>query len=225
MEREKARKAEEAKAKAEATAKANKKSKLERIAMHVAERKAAKDAAEAGSSDDETEDQKRRRLRAAQKEADLRHAEDLFGDVGNVAGRRSNNTTLAAAVVVDPSNPNATVDLGALPLFNPKSKTQLEHLGKTVAPLLAQHHKVVGYVPFFQEMCKVMAKELPSEQVKKIASTLTAVSNEKMRAEKASEKTGKKKGKAKTTLVTTRNNVEDVAAYNDDEAFGDDDFM
>ena len=126
--------------------------------------------------------------------------------------------------MVDPANPNHKVDLGSLPLFNPKTKTQLEALGKTIAPLIGQHQKMPHYVTFLQDVLKNVTKELPSDQIKKLASTLTAVSNEKMKAEKASEKTGKKKGKGKTSLVTTRNNVEDVQVYQHDD-FRDDDFM
>ncbi|KAJ2907036.1 hypothetical protein MKZ38_008604 [Zalerion maritima] len=232
VEREKAKKAAEAKAKAEAEAKAAKKSRLERIALRQKEHKAAQEAAEAYSDDsDETEQQKRDRLRRAQKEADLKHAEDLFGDVGTggaggAATGRKSNAALAAAVITDPFNPNNKIDLGALPLFNPKTRTQLEHLGKTIAPLLQQHTKMPHYTAFFQDLCKTMAKDMPSDQVKKVASSLTAVSNEKMKQEKAGDKTGKKKSKAKTSVVTTSNNInEDAQVYNEGDAFGDNDFM
>jgi len=70
---------------------------------------------------------------------------------------------------------------------------------------------------FLQEFAKQLAKELPSDQVKKIASTLTALSNEKLREEKAAEKGGKKSKaqKTKTSLVANRPN-EVFATYDDD---------
>ena len=67
-----------------------------------------------------------------------------------------------------------------------------------------------------------------SEQIKKIASGLTTLSNEKMKEEKAAEKGGKKTkaAKTKTTLNASRDVSlkADTRAYDDDD-FGDDDFM
>merc|ERR1711939_586451 len=92
VEREKAKKAEEAKAKAAAEAKANHKPKTKRIEDRIAERKRL--AAEAGETseedDDETEAERRARLRATEKDADLRHAEDLFGDLQVTNNRKAN---------------------------------------------------------------------------------------------------------------------------------------
>ena len=65
-----------------------------------------------------------------------------------------------------------------------------------------------------------MAKDLPSDQIKKIASGLTALSNEKMKEEKAADRTGKKSKaqKTKVALVASRNTstAADVNAYDDD---------
>ncbi|KAK3943265.1 eukaryotic translation initiation factor 3 subunit J [Diplogelasinospora grovesii] len=222
VEREKAKKAAEAKAKAEAEAAAAKKSKAQRIAERQAER--AKALAEAGDSSDEeeTEAQKRERLRQTEKEADLKHAEDLFGGIGISDSRKA--TTAASAVVIDAKDPNNTIDLSRLPLFNPSTKSQFELLRNTLTPVLASNSKKAHYVLFLQEFAKQLAKDLPSDQIKKISSTLTALSNEKMKEEKAAEKGGKKTkaAKTKTTLagVSRSGPVADVAAY-DDEAFGE----
>lgn len=223
VEREKAKKAAELKAKAEAEAAANKKSKAQRVAERQAER--ARQLAEEDSSDDEeTEAQKRDRLRRTEKEADLRHAEDLFAGVGGVTSRKTTN----ASVIIDPSNPNSTVDLADLPVFNPTTKTQFETLRTTLVPLLTAHSKKPHYGLFLQEFAKQLAKELQSDQIKKVASTLTTLSNEKMKEEKAAEKGGKKSkaAKTKTTLagVGRPTAAADVSTY-DDDAFGDDDFM
>ena len=71
-----------------------------------------------------------------------------------------------------------------------------------------------------QEFSKQISKELPSDQIKKIASGLTTLSNEKMKEEKAAEKGGKKSKAAKTksTLNATRDTTSraDTNAYDDD---------
>ena len=75
-----------------------------------------------------------------------------------------------------------------------------------------------------QELCKGIARDLPSDQIKKIASGLTTLSNEKMKEEKAAEKGGKKTkaAKTKTSLNATRDvgRAADVGAY-DNEDFGE----
>ena len=216
-EREKAKKAAEAKAKAEAEAAANKKSKAQRIAERQAER--ARALAESdGSDDEETEAQKRERLRRTEKEADLRHAEDLFSEIGISSSRKA--TTAGSAIQIDPNDPNSTIDLSALPLFRPATKTQFEQLRNIMVPILTSSSKKPHYALFLQEFAKQLAKDLPSDQIKKIASTLTTLSNEKMKEEKAAEKGGKKSkaAKTKTTLAGVGRTpaAADVSTYDDD---------
>ncbi|KAJ4300538.1 Translation initiation factor 3 subunit J component [Collariella sp. IMI 366227] len=224
VEREKAKKAAEAKAKADAEAAANKKSKTQRIADRLAERARAKaEAGESDSDDDETEAQKRERLRRTEKEADLAHAEDLFGSIGISSGRKA--TTAGSAVPIDASDPTKTVDLSSLPLFKPTTKTQFENLRTTLGPIVAGLSKKPHYTMFLQEFSKQLAKDLPSDQIKKIASSLTALSNEKMKEEKAAEKGGKKSkaAKTKTSLAgVSRGGATDMKTYDDaDDAFGE----
>lgn len=224
MEREKAKKAAEAKAKAEAEAAANKKSKSQRIAERQAERAQARAEADDEDSEEETEAQARERLRRTEKESDLRHAEDLFGSIGISSGRKA--TTAGSAVPIDASDPSKTVDLSALPLFKPGTKLQFEQLRNVLGPILSGSSKKAHYTLFLQEFTKQLAKELPSDQIKKIASTLTALSNEKMKEEKAADKGGKKSkaAKTKTSLagVSRGGGMADTAAYDDDDAgFGE----
>jgi translation initiation factor 3 subunit J len=218
-EREKAKAAEEKAHKAAEAEKAAKKSKSQRIAERKAEheRQLAEQDSDESSEDEAT---KRERLRRTEQEADLKHAEDLFGNVG-ISNRKA--TTPANAVVLDAKNPSATVDLTSLPLFDPKTKLQFEQLRDTLVPIVSGNSKKAHYVIFLQEFAKQLAKDLPSDQIKKIASTLTTLSNEKMKEEKAAEK-GAKKSKAqktKVTLVASRNasTTADVNAY--DEDFGE----
>ncbi|KAK2609021.1 Translation initiation factor 3 subunit J component [Conoideocrella luteorostrata] len=225
VEREKERKATEAKAKALAESAANKKSKAQRIAEHQVARARQREEGEEESDDDETDTQRRERLRRTEQEADLRHAEDLFGDVGISSGRKTN--TIGAAVVVDDNDPGKTVNIASLPLFNPQTKKQFELMRTTLAPIINGNTKKAHYGLFLEEFAKDLAKELSSDQVKKVASALTRLSNEKMKEEKASDKGGKKTKAAKTkaTLVAARANMTDVSTYDDDDAFGDNDFM
>lgn len=225
VEREKARKAAEAKAKAEAEAAANKKSKAQRIAERQAER-TRQLAEESESDEDETEAEKRERLRRTEKESDLKHAEDLFGAIGISSGRKAN---ASASVVPLPGNdPSNQIDLSTLAVFNPITKSQFETLRNATGPLIARNAKKAHFVSFAQEYFKQIVKDCKSDEIKKIASTLTALSNEKMKEEKAALGGGKKSkaSKTKTSLAgVTRQGVTDTNTYEEDGAFGDDDFM
>lgn len=182
---------------------------------------------EEGDYESEEEDaaEKRARLAKAQKEADLKHAEDLFGgDVGSVPSSRK--ATIKGSVVPDPKNPDNLIDLSAMPLFDPKTKSQFEQLREVIAPIISNNSKKAHYALFMVEFAKHLSKEMPSEQIKKVASALTTLSNEKMKEEKA-QQGGNKKSKAaktKTSLAISRPSVTDTTAYNE-ETFGDDDFM
>ncbi|KAM0563836.1 hypothetical protein ACHAPJ_000042 [Fusarium lateritium] len=219
-EREKERKATEAKKKAAAAAAAAKKPKGLRIAEHQAER--AQQKAEANNVEvfEETEAEKRERLRRTEQEADLAHAADMFGDIGISAGRAKSRP---AAVVVDSNDPSSTVDISKLPLFQPKTKAQFESLRTILGPIITANAKNPHYSLFLQDFTKALAKEMSSEQIKKLASTMTALGNEKMREEKAADKGGKKTkaAKTKTSLVAGRANVADTATYEDADDFGE----
>lgn len=215
VEREKAKKAAEVKAKADAEAAANKKSKKQRIEELRAER--AKMLAEGDESDDETEAERRERLKRTELESDLNHAADLFGGIGINPNRKA--VSAGAAIPIDPKDPSKTVNLGTLPLMNPQTKLQFENMRNVLVPIIGGNSKKAHYTLFLQEFSKQLAKDLPSDQIKKIASTLTALSNEKMKEEKAADKGGKKSKaqKTKTSVVVGRTNpAADTATYEDD---------
>lgn len=149
--------------------------------------------------------------------SDLQHAAALFGNIGISNTRKV--TTAANAVQLDSKDPASTVDLTSLPIFDPKTKLQFEKMRDTLVPVLLNNSKKAHYVIFLQEFTKQLAKDLPSDQIKKIASTLTALSNEKMKEEKAAEKGGKKSKaqKTKVALVASRNAAgPDTRVYDDD---------
>ncbi|KAI5306779.1 Translation initiation factor 3 subunit J component [Ascosphaera pollenicola] len=239
VEREKEKKAAEAKAKADAEAAANKKSKAQRMAEQKEAR--AKEAAEKAAAEaaEATEDpaEKRERLRRQQIEADLKHAEDLFGDL-DVKTDKSGRTASKPTVIPigNSSDPTATVDLSELPLFKPTTKAQFETLTQTLVPMLTAQSKKPQFAIWAPEFCKALVKELSSTDIKKVTSALTAAANEKLKEEKAADRGGKKSkaAKTKTTLNVSgggRGGVglaKDTTAYEeaeDDYGMADDDFM
>lgn len=213
MEAEKAKIAAEAKAKADAEASANKKSRSQRIEerREANMRKKLEDAEE---SSDEDESTKRARLHRTEQESDLKHAQDLFGNIGI-----KDRSAPKAVVQADPSDPSKAIDLSSLALFSPSTKDQFLQLRETLTPLLAHNSKKAQYALFLQEFTKEIVKDLPSDQIKKIASGLTTLSNEKMKEEKAAEKGAKKTkaAKSKSTLNATRDisSRADLTAYDD----------
>jgi len=217
VEREKAKKAAEAKAKADAEAKANKKSKAQRIEEHREANRLRRAAGDLDSDDDETEEERRIRLRQQELDGSRAQAEELFGDLA-----LTKNRTGKAVTLTDESDPTKTIDLSSLHIFNPNTKDQFTKLRETLTPLIAANSKKGQYSLFLQEFTKQIAKDLPSEQIKKIASGLTTLSNEKMKEEKAAEKGGKKTKAAKTKTVL--NASRDVGTRADTKAYDDEDF-
>lgn len=217
-EREKAKKAAEAKAKADAAAKASHKSKTQRLEEIREQRRREKAAEEDGeeSSEDEDEAEKRARLRQSEKDSDLQHAEDLFGGVGGVPASRG---AAKAVTVQQGDDPNEAIDLSKLKIFNPTDAKSFNKLREVLVPLLNQNGKKAQYELFMKEFTKQIVRDLNSEQVKKLASGLTAISNEKMKEEKAADKGGKKTKAAKTKITLNANKNlardADTAAYDD----------
>lgn len=133
---------------------------------------------EESSEEEEDEAERRARLRKTEQDADLAHAEAMFGDIG-ISNRRGAGKPVTIA---DESNPNEVIDLSSLAIFNPNTKGQFEKLRDTLVPLLAGNSKKAQYTIFLQEFTKQIAKDLPSDQIKKVASGLTTLSNEKMKS-------------------------------------------
>jgi translation initiation factor 3 subunit J len=201
-EREKAKVEAARKAKAEAEAAANKKSRTQRIAEKQAQNKARAMQADDSSEEEEDEVARRRRLQKTEQEADLKHAENLFGTIG-ISNKR---TTAKTVIAADPKDPTVTIDLGSIELFNPTNKASFTKLRETLVPILTASSKKAHYPLFLQEFTRDLTKELQSSEIKAIASKLTTLSNEKMKEEKLAEKGGKKTkaAKTKTSLVASR---------------------
>ncbi|KAL9092428.1 MAG: hypothetical protein Q9159_000775 [Coniocarpon cinnabarinum] len=231
-EREKAKAAAEAKARSDAQAQANKKSKSQRIEEHrMANMRRRQQEEEDDENDSSSEDEaeKRIRMRRMEKEADLKNAEDLFGGVSVSDESKSKvNDRKKSIVPIDPANPGKTLDLSSLKLFQPNTRDQFQNLREAIGPLIASNSQKAPYGSFAVEFAKTVSKDMTSEQIKKVASGLTTLANEKMKEEKAADKGSKKTkaAKSKTTLNASRDTVgrADLKSYEDD-GLADDDFM
>lgn len=227
-EREKAAKAAAAKAKADAEAAAAKKSKSQRIEEHREEarrRRAAEEERETSSEDDDPAEKRTKALQA-EKDADLKNAQDLLANVG--MGPKTRSAPNKALVVEDKSNPGQALDLSTIPLFTPSTRSQFDALSTALVPLLTASSHKPHYSLWLQDFVKKISADLPSTEIKKAASGLAALSNEKLKEEKAQDKTGKKSkaAKSKTTLAAGRDvgrGIADTTSY--DDGLGDDDFM
>jgi translation initiation factor 3 subunit J len=226
VEREKAKKAAEAKAIADAEAAKNKKSKAQRIEEHR-EANRRRRALEDDETSDEEEDEatKRAQAKLQEKDADLKHAQDLFGDVDLRNNKKAANK---ATVIPDPNNPGQAIDLATVSLFKPSTKGQFDTLSDALTPLIRAASSKPHFSLWIPNFTKSICQDMNSTDIKKVASALTALSNEKMKEEKA--KDGSKKTKAakqKTTLAADRGigrNTADTTAY-DEDGLDDGDFM
>ena len=222
-EREKAKKEAEAKAKAEAIAAANKKSKAQRIEEHREAARKRRAAEEDESSEDEEESDRRARLKAQEKAADLSHAEALIGDVD---ARNNKKAVNKATIIEDASSPGQAIDLSKMALFQPKTKGQFDTLSEALIPLVRQSTTKPHFPLWMPNFAKGICQDMNSVDIKKVASALTALSNEKLKAEKAADGSAKKTkaAKSKTTLAADRSvgsGRADTAAYEDNLSEGD----
>lgn len=228
-EREKEAKKKAAAEKAAAEEAANKKSSAERIAEKkaAAAAKAAAEAAEKEKLAEETPAERRARIQAREIEADLKHAEDLFGAVGIGAGAGTSGRSTKPVAIVDPKDPSRSIDLAGLPIFKPTTKSQFDALSDVLVPIIAANTKKPHYSTFMQEFTRALAKEMPSDQIRLVASKITTLANEKQKEEKEAQKGGKKKAGAKKVALSSAGKAADVADTKSyDDVYDDfDDFM
>jgi len=186
-----------------------KKSASERVAekkaLNAAQR--AVDEAARAALENETPAEKRARIQARELEADLAHAEDLFGAVGIGAG---SGREQKKAAIVDPKDPTKAIDLATLDVFRPATKAQFDSLRQVLVPLVGQNVKKAHYSGFLQELVKGFAKDMTSEQIRLVASKLTVVANEKQKEEKDAQKGGKKKAAPKKAGLAAAGKVMDT---------------
>ena len=126
---------------------------------------------------DEDPRSRRERERAAELAADLESARELMGA-----------TTITA---------NGTAD--NLSTFRPKTKEEFDEFSKMLTEVITSVSHLPHYAMFVGGLVKSIAEPLGSDDVKKVTSGLTALGNEKLKAEKGPA--GKAKKGKKPTLV------------------------
>ncbi|KAG0301242.1 Translation initiation factor 3 subunit J component [Dissophora globulifera] len=157
--------------------------------------------------ENETEEEKferRQREKNAIIESDLANAADLFSGVRVTDG------------VVGPAS--------NLELMKPKTKDQFNEFTTELVNLISKHEKQGLYVSFLEGLFRELSQGVRDVDVRKFASTLTTLANEKQKAAKEALKT-KKKGSSKPSLVAAKVSTQvDTKDYsNDYDEF--DDFM
>lgn len=155
-----------------------------KLAQKEAERAAREAAGEEYATEDEFLDEEavRRQRKEAELAADLSNAQDLLGGSAGGASQAS--------------------QLNALLTFSPKSKDDFVHLSEQLLALVLRQHQSKPLYPVFVELfARELAGPLRDVETRKVASTLTALANEKQKEQrdKAAGK-GKKKAASKPAL-------------------------
>ncbi|CAN6598612.1 eukaryotic translation initiation factor 3 subunit J [Trichomonascus vanleenenianus] len=189
------------------------------IEQRIAEREAKeqtereKAALELAEADEATKKQLRKQ---AEIESDLTNAATLFSSI-DIHPRSL--ATQASSGTATPAGPAKLSDLA---IFKPTTKQEFDNLRKTLAPLLCELAEVssLQYGNFVTELCRDVCKAASIDQIRKVSSTLNALTNEKVREERANR--GKKKKPVAKAASQKIDEAKDVTNYDD---FEDDDFM
>ena len=164
----------------------------------IAEREAAETARirEIEEQNGEDSSEKKRRERQMQMQQDLENARSLFGDatIAAAAAAAGNPNGVSLSLLNGGETPN-----DALAAFsNPKTKQDFEALSEALAKqIIDLHGSKPLYAHFVDTFVRALCLPLKDLDVKKSASTLTALGNEKQRLAKEASGTGKKGGKGK----------------------------
>lgn len=162
----------------------------------------------AGDDDDEPAGLSVAEQRARELESDLKNTGDLLG---------------AAALGDAPS------ELAELVTFNPRTKEDFQKLSNMIVEHVIQKHQSKPlYASFIELHARALAEPLRDVDVRKVASGLSALANEKQK-EQREKASGKKKPKAaqKPGLGLAKASTKvDTSAYEEAlDDFGNDDFM
>ncbi|RKP10043.1 eukaryotic translation initiation factor 3 subunit J [Thamnocephalis sphaerospora] len=179
------------------------------LAQRIAERNAEnerkrQELAEKANQDDDEEDEedivsKRQRQIALEQAADLENATDMFRGV-SVQDREAADKIASA---------------------NPKSKEEFEAFKKALVERIEMFKSQRAYPTFVENLTTELARGLKDVDVRKVASALTRIANEKQRESKDK---GKKKATKKPSVQVSSAGVDttDYGAYADADY---DDFM
>jgi len=125
------------------------------------------------------------RQRQLQEESDLLLAVETFGGVPGDATR------------------------GQIDAMEPSSKDDFDKFEELLRAKIAKYEKSPHYVPFLENLFRQLSVDLEADDIKRLGSTLTALSNEKARQQKGAK--GKHKKKQKASLVVGKD-TDDVLA-------------
>ncbi|KAK9320327.1 eukaryotic translation initiation factor 3 subunit J [Lipomyces orientalis] len=163
----------------------------------------------------ETPAERRARLQAIQLQSDLDNAADLFGDVVTLEDKKVSASSMPAESVPAESVPAESgvllkePELEDLALMKPNTREQFDELNVRLCAALTSLSRNPAYATtFLPSLMKALVQPLNSEQVRKCASTLTAVTNEKIKEERAADKPSKKK-KSKPGLSNSSAKIDD----------------
>lgn len=177
----------------------------------IAEKEASKankgDTLEDSELEDVIDPAERKRLdQERELKADLSHAADLFGGMAvscTVISTYSFTQELEQLIL--PLN-LASSDINTLLNFNPRTKDDFQALSsKIIEILLKRHESKPLYASFIEHHVRALAMPLKDIEVRKAASALTTLANEKQK-EQRDKTSGKKKSKAtsKPTLGSSK---------------------
>ncbi|KAI8075797.1 eukaryotic translation initiation factor 3 subunit J [Gilbertella persicaria] len=149
---------------------------------------------------EESDYERLQRLRRLELEADMANATDLFSGV-------------------------TVADMKDKPIeeWKPKNRVELDAYRKKVVEIVTAASKSINYGWFIDELLHDIAYPLKDTEVKKVASSLTVIANEKQRLAKEATKKGKTKGKPQ--LVAAGKNAAADDRYGDNDYDDYDDFM
>ncbi|KAJ2507119.1 Translation initiation factor 3 subunit J component, partial [Coemansia sp. RSA 2049] len=161
-----------------------KKTFAEKIAKRQAEREAQMSAAagafdgDGDSDEDESDNGKSERDRQRQVEADMQNTDDLF------AGLTIKDTAVNKTIIN----------------MNPKTQAEFDEFQKALVERIQKCQSSRPYVQFLDKFIRELALPMKDVEVRKFASTLTALANEKQKAGRDSK--SKKKTNKKAAVVT-----------------------
>ncbi|KAI9226244.1 MAG: eukaryotic translation initiation factor 3 subunit J [Piptocephalis tieghemiana] len=164
---------------------------------------ARQSAAQADTAVQETEEElfeRRQREKRMQEASDLENAVDLFGGVS----------------VKDQDTASKITTL------TPKSKEEFDEFAKLLVARIQESSKSGLYPTFLADFTRQLYAPLKDVYIRKGASVLTALANEKQKAEREKNKKGKKKAAPQLKQVDDMDNTDYGAAAYQDEF---DDFM
>ncbi|KAF8589461.1 translation initiation factor eIF3 subunit [Ramaria rubella] len=169
----------------------------------IAEKEAAKASLKDADGDSDLEDvaasdpaEKKRLDRERELKADLSNAADLFGTVAIDCKTGSFSSTLNDWTAFTASS--SSKELDSLLNFNPRTKEDFQQLSTRIIDLITKRHESKPLYPsFIEHHVKALAQPLKDVEVRKAASALTTLANEKQK-EQRDKASGKKKSKATT---------------------------